>query len=41
VQLAIEGGCNAFASTIGVLRAVSRRYAHRFPFIVKPTTTSC
>jgi class I fructose-bisphosphate aldolase len=35
VQLAIEGGCNAFASTIGVLGAVSRRYAHRFPLIVK------
>ena len=35
VELAIEGGCNAFASTLGVLGAVSRRYAHRFPFIVK------
>jgi class I fructose-bisphosphate aldolase len=35
VRLAIEGGCNAFASTLGVLGAVSRRYAHRFPFIVK------
>jgi class I fructose-bisphosphate aldolase len=35
VRLAIEGGCNAFASTLGVLGTVSRRYAHRFPFIVK------
>jgi class I fructose-bisphosphate aldolase len=35
VRLAIEGGCNAFASTLGVLGSVSRRYAHRFPFIVK------
>lgn len=35
VRLAIEGGCNAVASTLGVLGAVSRRYAHRFPFIVK------
>ncbi len=35
VQLAIEGGCNAVASTFGVLGAVSRRYAHRIPFIVK------
>ncbi|HEX5365175.1 MAG TPA: class I fructose-bisphosphate aldolase [Acidimicrobiales bacterium] len=35
VELAIEGGCNAVASTIGVLAAVSRRYAHRIPFIVK------
>jgi class I fructose-bisphosphate aldolase len=35
VRLAIEGGCNAIASTIGVLGAVSRTYAHRFPFIVK------
>jgi class I fructose-bisphosphate aldolase len=35
VQLAIEGGCNAVASTFGVLAAVSRRYAHRIPFIVK------
>ncbi len=34
-ELAIEGGCNAFASTIGVLAALSRRYAHRIPFIVK------
>ena len=35
VELAIEGGCNAVASTYGVLGAVSRRYAHRIPFIVK------
>ena len=35
VQLAIEGGCNAVASTLGVLGAVSRRYAHQIPFIVK------
>ena len=35
VKLAVEGGCNAVASTFGVLGAVSRRYAHRIPFIVK------
>jgi class I fructose-bisphosphate aldolase len=35
VELAIEGGCNAVASTLGVLGAVSRKYAHRIPFIVK------
>jgi class I fructose-bisphosphate aldolase len=35
VKLAIEGGCNAVASTIGVLGAVSHKYAHKFPFIVK------
>ncbi|MBP7515286.1 MAG: class I fructose-bisphosphate aldolase [Flavobacteriales bacterium] len=35
VQLAIEGGCNAVASTYGVLGSVARRYAHRIPFIVK------
>jgi class I fructose-bisphosphate aldolase len=35
VELAIEGGCNAVASTLGVLGAVSRRYVHRIPFIVK------
>jgi len=35
VRLAIEGGCNAIASTIGALGSVSRAYAHRFPFIVK------
>jgi class I fructose-bisphosphate aldolase len=35
VRLAIEGGCNAVASTLGVLGAVARRYAHRIPFILK------
>ena len=35
VKLAIEGGCNAVASTLGVLGAVARRYAHRIPFLVK------
>jgi class I fructose-bisphosphate aldolase len=35
IELAIEGGCNAVASTFGVLGAVSRRYAHKIPFIVK------
>jgi len=35
VELALEGGCNAVASTVGVLAAVARRYAHRIPFIVK------
>jgi class I fructose-bisphosphate aldolase len=35
VKLAVEGGCNAVASTVGVLGAVSRKYAHRIPFIVK------
>lgn len=35
VKLAIEGGCNAVASTFGVLGSVSRQYAHRIPFIVK------
>src|SRR4051812_12079073 len=35
VELALEGGCNAVASTFGVLAACSRRYAHRIPFIVK------
>ncbi len=35
VQLAIEGGCNAVASTLGVLGSVARRYAHKIPFIVK------
>ncbi len=35
VRLAMEGGCNAFASTVGTLGAVSRKYAHKFPFIVK------
>src|SRR5690606_30600695 len=32
VKLAIEGGCNAVASTFGVLGAVSRKYAHKIPF---------
>jgi class I fructose-bisphosphate aldolase len=35
VELAIEGGCNATASTLGVLGAVSRKYAHKIPMIVK------
>ncbi len=35
VKLAIEGGCNGVASTLGVLGAVSRRHAHKIPFIVK------
>ncbi len=35
VKLAIEGGCNAVASTLGVLSSVARRYAHKIPFIVK------
>ncbi len=35
VQLAIEGGCNAVASTFGVLGAVARKYAHKIPFMVK------
>jgi fructose-bisphosphate aldolase, class I len=35
VELAVEGGCNAVASTFGVLGSVARRYAHRIPFIVK------
>lgn len=35
VKLAIEGGCNAVASTLGVLGIVARKYAHRIPFIVK------
>ncbi|MFM8440091.1 MAG: class I fructose-bisphosphate aldolase [Acidobacteriota bacterium] len=35
VRLAIEGGCNAVASTFGVLGSVARKYAHRIPFIVK------
>jgi len=34
-ELAIEGGCNAVASSLGVLGAVSRRYAHKVPFICK------
>jgi class I fructose-bisphosphate aldolase len=35
VELAIEGGCNAVASTLGVLGAVARKYAYRIPFILK------
>ena len=35
VELAIEGGCNAVASTFGVLGSVARKYAHKIPFIVK------
>jgi len=35
VKLAIEGGCNAVATTLGVLGCVSRKYAHKIPFILK------
>lgn len=35
VKLAFEGGCNAVASTLGVLGSVARKYAHKIPFIVK------
>ena len=35
VKLAIEGGCNGVASTLGVLGAVSRKYAHKIPFVLK------
>ena len=35
VELAIEGGCNMVASTLGVLGSVSRKYAHKIPFLVK------
>jgi len=35
VKLAIEGGCNGVASTLGVMGSVSRKYAHKIPFIVK------
>ncbi|GIW41188.1 MAG: fructose-bisphosphate aldolase [Candidatus Binatia bacterium] len=35
VRLAIEGGCNAVATTLGVLGAVARKYAHKIPFILK------
>jgi len=35
VRLAIEGGCNAVASTLGVLGSVARKYAHKIPFILK------
>jgi len=35
IKLAIEGGCNAVASTLGVLSSIARRYAHKIPFILK------
>ncbi len=35
IKLAIEGGCNAVASTFGVLAVMSRKYAHKIPFVVK------
>ncbi|MFZ2542298.1 MAG: class I fructose-bisphosphate aldolase [Gallionella sp.] len=35
IKLAIEGGCNGVASTLGVLSSIARRYAHKIPFIVK------
>lgn len=35
VELAVEGGCNAVASTLGVLGACARKYAHKIPFVVK------
>ena len=35
IKLAIEGGCNAVASTLGVLGSVARKYAHKIPFLVK------
>ncbi|MEK6799152.1 MAG: class I fructose-bisphosphate aldolase [Planctomycetota bacterium] len=35
VKLAVEGGCNAVASTLGVLGVVARKYAHKIPFLVK------
>lgn len=35
IELAIEGGCNAVATTLGVLGSVSRKYAHKIPFILK------
>jgi len=35
IKLAIEGGCNGVASTLGVLASISRKYAHKIPFIVK------
>lgn len=35
IELAIEGGCNAVASTFGVLASAARRYAHKIPFVVK------
>src|SRR5262245_2357393 len=41
VKLAIEGGCNAVASTLGVLGSCARKYAHKIPFIVKIGRASC
>ncbi len=35
IRLAIEGGCNAVASTVGILGSVGRKYAHKIPFLVK------
>ncbi len=35
IELAMEGGCNAVASTLGVLGSISRKYAHKIPFIMK------
>lgn len=35
MKLAIEGGCNAVASTFGILGSVARKYAHKIPFVVK------
>src|SRR6476619_4463416 len=35
IKLAVEGGCNAVASTLGVLGLCSRKYAHRIPFVMK------
>src|SRR5262249_30891131 len=35
VKLAIEGGCNGVASTLGVLGSVARKYAHKIPFLLK------
>src|SRR5438445_7675548 len=35
VRLSIEGGCNAFASTLGAIGSIARKYAHKIPFIVK------
>src|SRR5881396_1246199 len=35
VRLAIEGGCNAVATTLGMLGSISRKYAHKIPFILK------
>ena len=40
VKLAIEGGCNAVATTFGGLGMLSRKYAHRIPFIVKVNQTN-